>query len=161
VNEVDICLELMVRVELDVLLLAGRYTLLEQGAIDQLLPRCVTEGVSVVIGGPFNSGILATGAHPLDGAIAYFNYEPATPPIIERVAAIEAVCDAYGVSLRAAALQFPLAHPAVVAVLAGARSIAELDDNLRLARAMIPATFWSALHDERLVAPDAPLPAGS
>lgn len=161
VNDWRVARDALAHADTDYLLVAGRYTLLDQTALDELLPACARRGVRVVVGGPFNSGILATGAHPPGGAIAYFNYEPATPPIIERVAAIEAVCDAYGVSLRAAALQFPLAHPAVVAVLAGARSIAELDDNLRLARAMIPATFWSALHDERLVAPDAPLPAGS
>ena len=158
VNEVDICLATLAHADLDVILLAGRYTLADQGALAELLPLCVKRGVAVVLGGPFNSGILASGAHPADGGVPYFNYAPAPRAVIERVAAIEAVCADYGVPLKAAALQFPRAHPAVACVLAGARTPAEVEDNARLARHPIPAAFWSALADRRLVDPRAPLP---
>ncbi len=158
VNDWRVCVDALAHADLDYLLLAGRYTLLDQTALPQLLPECVRRGVQVVIGGPYNSGILATGAHPSSGGVPHFNYEPAPPAVVARVAAIEAVCAEYAVPLRAAALQFPLAHPAVITVLAGARSAAEIDDNLRLARAPIPAAFWSALRSERLLPPEAPLP---
>jgi D-threo-aldose 1-dehydrogenase len=158
VNDWRVCMDALAQCDLDYLLLAGRYTLLDQTALPHLLPECTRRSVRVVAGGPYNSGILATGAHPADGRLPYFNYEPAPPAIIERVGAIERVCAAFGVPLRAAALQFPLAHPAVATVLAGARSAAEIDDNLHLARLTIPAAFWAALRDEQLVPADAPLP---
>ena len=158
VNEVDICLATLAHADLDVILLAGRYTLADQDALAELLPLCVQRDVAVILGGPFNSGILASGARPADGSVPYFNYEPAPRPVIERVAAIEAVCADFGVPLKAAALQFPRAHPAVACVLAGARTPAEVEDNARLARHPIPAGFWSALADRRLVDPRAPLP---
>jgi D-threo-aldose 1-dehydrogenase len=161
VNDWRVCVDALAETDLDYLLLAGRYTLLDQTALPQLMPECVRRGVRVVVGGPYNSGILATGARLPDGRVPYFNYEPAPPAIIERVAAIEVVCEAHAVPLRAAALQFPLAHPAVVTVLAGARSVAELDDNVRLSRLAIPPAFWTALRNERLLSGDAPLPHGA
>ena len=127
------------------ILLAGRYTLADQSALPTLLPECERRGVAIVAGGPFNSGILATGSRSRDGSPPYFNYTPAPEAIIARVAAIEAVCAEFAVPLQAAALQFPSAHPAVVNVLVGARSIAELEANLANARFPIPNEFWRAL----------------
>jgi D-threo-aldose 1-dehydrogenase len=156
VNEIDICLDLMDRAELDVLLLAGRYTLLEQGAIDELLPRCLAEDVSVVIGGPFNSGILATGASA--PATARYNYDPAPAAIRERVSRLEAVCQSHGVPLVAAALQFPLAHPAVAAVIPGFASAAEVRAGIARFRNTIPDALWSDLRREGLIDERAPVP---
>jgi D-threo-aldose 1-dehydrogenase len=158
VNEWQVCVEALAHADLDVLLLAGRYTLLDQSALSELLPLCVARGTRVVLGGPFNSGILATGARPADGRVAYFNYAPASAEILERVRSIEAVCTAHRVSLKAAALQFPRAHPAIACVLAGARSEAELDENIALASRPIPDAFWRDLRAQRLVAEAAPLP---
>ena len=154
VNEVEICLDLMDRAELDVLLLAGRYTLLEQGAIDELLPRCMNESVSVVIGGPFNSGILATG---VTGTSRY-NYSPAPAAIRERVSRLEAVCTSHGVPLVAAALQFPLAHPAVSSVIPGFASAAEVRAGVAHFQTPIPAELWTDLQSEGLIDPRAPVP---
>ena len=112
----------------------------------------------MVIGAPFNSGILATGATPTDGRVPYFNYEPAPPTIVKRVAAIEAVCASHGVPLKAAALQFPQAHPAVACVVAGVRTIEELDENRSLAQHAIPGVFWRDLVEQGLVSSDSPLP---
>ncbi len=158
VNGVDVSLHTLRHADLDVILLAGRYTLADQSALPELLPECVRRGVSVVLGGPFNSGILATGAHPAGGAPAYFDYAPASADVRARVAAIEAVCRVHAVPLAAAALQFPAAHPAIDVVLAGARSVAELDTNLELARRRIPAEFWVELRTRGLIAAAAPWP---
>jgi len=141
----------------DVILLAGRYTLADQQALPRLLPRCVERGVSIVLGGPFNSGILATGASPAHGE-PMFDYRPAPDDVRRRVAALERVCAAHGVPLQAAALQFPRAHPAIACVLAGARSAAEVTTNAALARRPIPGAFWRTLVDERLLPANAPLP---
>lgn len=157
VNDVAICLEVLRHADLDVILLAGRYTLADQSALAELLPECQRRGVAIVLGGPFNSGILASGATPADGSTPYYNYMPAPPAIIRKVAAIERVCAEFGVPLKAAALQFPRANPAVATVLAGARSIVELDENLRMAGTPIQAGFWQALRERELVAPAAPL----
>jgi D-threo-aldose 1-dehydrogenase len=161
VNDWRVCVDVMARADLDVLLLAGRYTLLDQSALGELMPLCEKRGVAVVIGGPYNSGVLATGARPVDGTTPYFNYAAASPEVVARVAAIEAVCASFNVPLRAAALQFPRAHPAVVSVIPGARTIAELDQNLEFAACTIPSAFWHALRNRGLVAPDAPLPQAS
>jgi D-threo-aldose 1-dehydrogenase len=160
VNDWRACVEVLARVDLDIVLLAGRYTLLDQSALPELLPICERRGVAVVIGGPYNSGILATGAHPADGTAPYFNYGPAPADVVGRVAAIEAVCAEFDVPLRAAALQFPLAHPAVISVIPGARTIAEFDQNLALATRGMPPAFWQALGRRGLVVPNAPLPRG-
>jgi D-threo-aldose 1-dehydrogenase len=158
VNDVAICMQALGAADFDVILLAGRYTLADQSALAELLPECERRGVAIVLGGPFNSGILATGTRPADGSLPYFNYAPASQEIVERVAAIECVCAEFGVPLQAAALQFPAAHPAVATVIAGVRSIDELDANLRLAHQPVPLEFWSALRERALVDPSSPLP---
>lgn len=138
--------------DVDLFLLAGRYTLLEQEALDSFLPLCQSKGMGVITGGPFNSGILATGPKPG----AWFNYAPAEPALLERVAAIEAVCTAHGVALRDAALQFPLLHPAVVNVIPGGITAAEVRGNAESMRRPIPTALWAQLKHERLLRPDAP-----
>jgi D-threo-aldose 1-dehydrogenase len=142
--------------DFDCFMLAGRYTLLDHTALATFLPDCERRGISVLMAAPFNSGILATGARP--GAT--FFYVTADPEIVERTRRIEAVCARHGVALAAAALQFPLAHPAVASVVTGMRSAAEAEANLAHCRAPISAAFWAELVHERLIAEDAPLPAG-
>jgi len=136
--------------EWDAFLLAGRYTLLEQAPLDDLLPLCVTRGVSIVVGGPLNSGLLA-------GRDSW-NYAPAPADVAARARAIGAVCDRHGVPLPAAALQFPLAHPAVASVIPGPRSAAEFTENLGLMRMAIPAELWAELKHEGLLRAEAPVP---
>ena len=140
--------------DFDCFLLAGRYTLLEQSALGSFLPLCTQKNISVVIGGPYSSGILATGA--VNGA--YYNYAPAPESILERVRQIEAVCHNHRVALPAAALQFPLAHPAVVSVIPGARSVAELRQNIAHFRAPIPSQLWAELKSLGLIDGAAPVP---
>jgi D-threo-aldose 1-dehydrogenase len=154
VNEGAPILDALADFDLDCALLAGRYTLLEQATLDDLLPACEARGVSILLGGAFNSGILARG---VQGDLK-FNYGAAPPEIIDRVARLEAVCRAHDVPLAAAALQFPLAHPAVATVLTGARSVAELRENVESFERPIPAGLWTALRDEGLLHPRAPLP---
>jgi D-threo-aldose 1-dehydrogenase len=151
VNEREVLLEAMEWGEWDAFLLAGRYTLLEQGPLDDLLPQCVARGTSIVVGGPLNSGILA--------GRDTWNYHAAPPEIVVRVNVIRAVCDRHGVPLPAAALQFPLAHPAVAAIIPGPRDPAEFDANLELLRHPIPPALWQELKDAKLLRPDAPTPA--
>jgi D-threo-aldose 1-dehydrogenase len=156
VNEIDICLEVMRRAPLDVILLAGRYTLLEQTALDTLLPRCAETGTSVVIGGPYNSGILATGA---ETSGVKYNYAPAPEPVRKRVRRLEQVCAAHGVPLGAAALQFVLAHPAVASVIPGLASAREVHETVARAQAPIPTALWDELKAEGLLDPRSPTPA--
>src|SRR5206468_531599 len=115
----------------------------------------------VVVGGPFNSGILATGTRLSGRGPLYFNYAPAPAAIVARAAALEDLCAAHGVPLKAAGLQFPRAHPAVACVLPGARSSAELTENLAMSQVPIPSAFWRDLRGRGLVAADAPLPGGA
>ncbi len=157
VNECEVCLQAIEHVDLDVILLAGRYTLLEQGALDDLLPQCARRGISIVIGGPFNSGILATGAKA-GGPIRY-DYAPAPASVIQRVARIEAICEAHGAPLAAAALQFPLAHPSVVSVIPGMDRPARVREAVDLYHTPIPADVWDELRQQGLIRPDAPVPA--
>ncbi|WP_230636016.1 aldo/keto reductase [Sphingomonas sp. Leaf4] len=154
VNEIAVCEELLDRVELDAILLAGRYTLLEQAALDSLLPRCRSLGVEIILGGPYNSGILATGT----GGDARYNYELAPPDVVRRVDAIAAICQRHAVPMAAAALQFVQAHPAVAAVIPGMATAHEVADTLRLARLPLPPALWHDLIDAGLVRADAPLP---
>jgi D-threo-aldose 1-dehydrogenase len=140
--------------DFDCFLLAGRYSLLEQTALDSFLPMCVRREIGVVVGGPYNSGILAMGARP--GAT--YNYAPAPPGVLARVRALERVVAAHGVPLAAAALQFPFHHPAVAAVIPGARAASEVEENLRLLRVPIPPALWRDLKTEVLVRVDAPTP---
>lgn len=141
--------------DFDCILLAGRYTLLEHVALAKALPLCQARKVSVIVGGPYNSGILATGAVP--GAL--YNYVPATPEILERVRKIEDICGKYSVPLKAAALQFPLAHPTVASIIPGARSEAEVQENFRFVGHHTPAEFWSELRSQRLLPEEAPVPS--
>jgi len=150
VNEVEVCLEVLAHADVDVILLAGRYTLLEQGALDDLLPLCVRRRVSVVIGGPYNSGLLAGGTH--------YNYGSASEHVRRRVANLDTICRAHDVALPAAALQFPLAHPAVAAVIPGARSRTELNENLAHFNRALPGALWSDLRDAGLLPAHAPVP---
>jgi D-threo-aldose 1-dehydrogenase len=151
VNEREVLLEAMKWGAWDAFLLAGRYTLLEQAPLDDLLPKCVSSGISIIVSGPLNSGILA--------GRDTWNYETAPSEIVGRVDAIRAVCDRHQVPLAAAALQFPLAHPAVAAIIPGPRSVAEFAANLNLLRYPIPSALWSDLRDAKLVHPLAPTPA--
>ncbi|HET9821690.1 MAG TPA: aldo/keto reductase [Burkholderiaceae bacterium] len=156
VNDVAIVLDVLAHADLDALLLAGRYSLLDHGALPELLPRCAARGVHVALGGVFNSGLLATGTR--SGAAARFDYAPAAAAWIERTARIEALCDTHGVPLRAAALQFPLAHPAVEIVMLGARSVEEWRDALAMVRHPIAPAFWSDLRRAGLLPDEAPTP---
>ena len=154
VNEWEVCERAAREAEFDGFLLAGRYTLLEQAALASFLPLCVARGIWIALGGPFNSGILATGARP--GAT--YNSAPAKPALLDRVARLEAVCARYGTPLAAAALQFPLAHPAIRCVVAGARSPGEIVTNRVLLDATIASDLWAELKAEGLIAAEAPTP---
>jgi D-threo-aldose 1-dehydrogenase len=156
VNEIPACLEVMEHVRLDVILLAGRYTLLEQNALDELFPRCAVADTAIVVGGVYNSGILAVGTKT--NAPLYYDYEPAPEAIIAKVRAIEAVCDRHDVPLAAVALQFPLAHPVVASVIPGLDSPARVKQTLALYRHKIPAALWQELKSENLLRQDAPIP---
>lgn len=140
------------RGDFDIFLLAGRYTLLEQEALESFLPLCVQRGIGIVIGGPYNSGVLATGAKPG----AFYNYNPAPEWVLDKVARIEALCAAHGVRLVDAAFQFPLQHPAILSVIPGGQSLAEVEANARAASATIPAALWRDLKDQGLMRADAP-----
>lgn len=141
----------------DCFLLAGRYTLLDQSALPEFLPYCLERGISVVAGGPYNSGILAVG--PREGAT--YNYRPADAEMMGKARRIAAVCARHGVDLRAAALQFVLAHPAIVSVIPGARSIGEVEENAALIERPIPAGLWADLKDAGLLDPTAPTPGSA
>jgi D-threo-aldose 1-dehydrogenase len=140
--------------DIDFFLLAMRYTLLEQDVLDSEFPRCAERGVGIVIGGGYNSGILATGAVP--GAM--YNYEPAGPAILERVRKIERVCARHQVPLPAAALQFPLGHLIVASIIPGAISRGQVEQNVAAFRHPIPTDLWAELKHEKLIRADAPAP---
>lgn len=140
--------------EFDCFLLAGRYTLIDHTGLKELLPLCVKKNISIIIGGPYNSGVLASGAKPG----AKFNYADAPPEVIEKVRKVEGVCNLHRVPMKAAAIQFPLAHPAVASVIPGARSIEELIENFRLLSHPIPADFWADLRKTGLIPEAAPTP---
>jgi D-threo-aldose 1-dehydrogenase len=139
---------LLDRVELDVILLAGRYTALEQDDALALLERCERLGTRVVIGGPYNSGILVEGSR----AASHFDYAQAPPAIVARVAALERACAAFDVPLAAAALQFPLRHPAVASVIPGLVGADQVAATLRYAEWSIPDALWDALRTSALEA---------
>jgi D-threo-aldose 1-dehydrogenase len=138
----------------DCFLLAGRYTLLDQTALPEFLPYCVEQHISVIAGGPYNSGILAVG--PRAGAT--FNYRAASAEMLDKARRIDAVCARYQVPLKAAALQFILAHPAIASVIPGARSVAEVEDNISMVEWPIPVDLWAALKQAGLIAEAAPTP---
>lgn len=153
VNAWETCQWLTERGDPDLFLLAGRYTLLEQGALDSFLPLAVTRGIGVVIGGPYNSGILATG--PVPGA--FYDYDEAPPAVMERVARLQAVCQSHGVRLVDAAFQFPLRHPAVVSVIPGGQTAGEMRANVQAAKAAIPVALWADLKAQGLIHASAPV----
>lgn len=152
INEWPVCQRLAERGDFDLFLLAGRYTLLEQEALETFLPLCEARGIGIVLGGPYNSGILATG--PTDSA--RYNYDVAPEPIREQVRRIAAVCRDHDTPLIAAALQFPLHHPAVVSVIPGGQSAAEVRANANLLDIIVPDELWAALKAEELMRRDAP-----
>jgi D-threo-aldose 1-dehydrogenase len=151
VNRVEPCEMALQQADPDGFLIAGRYTLLDHAdALRALMPASTARGLGIVVGGPYNSGILAGGTH--------YEYQQATPEILARVDALRAVCAEFNVDIRAAALQFSLAHPAVAAVIPGASQPSRIAENLAMVDAEIPAAFWQALRTRGLVAVDAPLP---
>lgn len=152
---VDVMVELVEKLDLDCLLLASRYTLLDHSALDELLPLCVRRGVAVIVGGVFNSGILAD---PVNTPL--YEYVPASEEVRDRVAEINEVCRRWKIPLRAAALQFPLAHPAVACAVVGMRNIHELEQNVAMLDVEIPADLWAELAERQLIAAGAPAPGG-
>jgi D-threo-aldose 1-dehydrogenase len=157
VNEAEMCVRFAQAGSFDTMLLAGRYSLLEQPALQHFLPLAQQQGIAVLLGGVFNSGILATGA--VKGA--KYNYQDAPPDILARVARIQRVCDAHGVALPTAALHFALGHPAVASVVLGAQSPQEVERNVASLANVVPAALWSDLKAEHLLDAQAPVPVAS
>jgi D-threo-aldose 1-dehydrogenase len=151
-NEWEACQAFAEAGDFDCFLLAGRYTLLEQESLKSFLPLCEKRGIGIILGGPYNSGILASGAVK----DAWFNYAPAPADVLAKVAAIERICAAHRVALKAAALQFPLHHSCVASVIPGTSSAAELNENLRMLRTPVPAELWRELKSAGLMDAYAP-----
>ncbi len=150
VNEREVCIAAMEHGHWDAFLLAGRYTLLEQNPLHNLIPDCEKAGTGIILGGPYNSGLLAGGDT--------WNYAKAPDDVMAKAQAIKKVCESHGVPLPAAALQFPLGHPIVASVIPGARSQAEMEQNIAWFEMDIPAGLWSDLRAEGLLDVEAPLP---
>jgi len=146
VNEWQVCERVIELFDIDCILLAGRFTLLEQEALDSLLPKCAEKKISIIIGGPYNSGLLAT----TEKNIATYDYRPVSDQKWKQTQAIRSICDAHDVDIRAAALQYPLRHSAVVSVIPGAKNIDELKMNIQLMDHDIPDALWDDLDDHRL-----------
>ena len=147
-NEWQACQDFAEAGDFDCFLLAGRFSLLDQSGAVSLLPMCQARGIGIILGGPYNSGILATGA--VRGAM--YDYAPASEEILAKVRRIEAVCTRHHTKLRAAALQFPLSHPSITSVIPGARDVAEVAENLALMTRPIPDDLWAELRAEGLLA---------
>ncbi|MGS2722638.1 aldo/keto reductase [Porticoccus sp. GXU_MW_L64] len=158
VNEYQVCEESLEHGDWDCFLLAGRYTLLEQESLSTFLPKCEQRNCSIVIGGAYNSGILATGTKK--GGTLYYDYGPAPQHVIDKVRQLEELCEQHGIPLAAAALQFPLAHPSVVSVIPGMSNPRRIAQTQALIDTRIPAEFWQAIRDKNLVDEAAPLPGG-
>ncbi|WNV81945.1 aldo/keto reductase [Umezawaea sp. Da 62-37] len=139
--------------DVDVVMLAGRYTLLEQDSVEEFLPLCLERGVAVVAAGVFNSGLLAQAAVP-DGAM--YDYAAAPPEVVDRARRIAAVCEGVGVALPQAAIQFPLGHPAVVGVVVGSRTAGQMEANAGHFAAPVPVGLWGALRAEGLLRSEVP-----
>ena len=154
VNETEVMTDAVKFADVDLCLLAGRYSLLEQGPLDELLPMCEERGVGIVLGGVYNSGILATG--PVAGA--RFNYAPAPQDVLARVRAIDEVCTRHGVPMAAAALQFAYAHPAVASICLGARNAEQQACNAEVFETVIPEQLWNELRKAKLIREDASTP---
>lgn len=157
VSDWRVCVEILRQADLDCLLLAGRYTLLDQTGFAELLPLCQKRRVRLAIGGVFNSGILATGVANAAAPLR-FNYEEAPPAMVARARKVEALCAEFDVPLRAAALQFPLAHPCVDVVLVGVKTLAHWRDAIAKLQHPIPKAFWGALRSAELIAEGVPTP---
>jgi D-threo-aldose 1-dehydrogenase len=159
VNEGAAVMEMMAEYDIDCALLAGRYTLLEQDTLDDLLPECEKRGVSIILGGAFNSGILARGLDAKAHGDLKFNYGDAPKAIVERVGKLEDVCHEHYVALSTAAIQFPYAHKVVATVLMGARTSDEVRQNATSFDTPVPRALWDALRADDLIRADAPVPA--
>ena len=157
VNEWQVCEQVMEYGRFDCFLLAGRYTLLEQFALESFFPKCENYGATIILGGVYNSGVLATGTKT--NTTLNYNYEPASDEIIQRVQKIEAVCDEFDIALSAAALQFPLAHPLTTSVIPGLGDKKRISQTMALYETKIPCSFWAALLNEGLLDERAPIPA--
>ena len=155
VNESAMCVRFARAGDIDAVLLAGRYSLLEQPALADFLPLALKKGIGVMLGGVFNSGILATGA--VEGA--KYNYRPAPPEILDRVRRIEKVCASHGVALPVAAMQFALGHPAVSSLVIGAVAPAEVMRNVAALTERVPGSLWTELKHQGLLDAGAPVPA--
>ena len=154
VNEWQVCEKLLGLGDFDGFLLAGRYTLLEQEALDSFLPLCESRDVGIILGGVFNSGILATG--PIKNA--KYNYQIAPPEVIKQVQKIEEICISHKVQLKDAAIQFVLGHPAVKTVVPGVISESQIHENTKILESKIPLSLWSDLKTAGLIRTDAPTP---
>jgi D-threo-aldose 1-dehydrogenase len=155
-NQAEMLARFAREADFDCFLVAGRYSLLDQAALPELLPICEQKGIAIIIGGVYNSGILANLGNPERET---FNYQPAEQRWVDKARRIKSVCDRHGVPLQAAALQFPLAHPAVATVLTGARTTDELDQNATFMRHPIPSDLWQELKAEGLLPEEAPTPS--
>ncbi len=154
INHWEPCHEALQRADLDCFLLAGRYTMLDLDVLDEFLPLCVERDVAIMLGGGFNGGILATGDVPG----AKYQYAPANEEIRARVRGMQAICDRHNVPLPAAALQFPIAHPAVPTIIPGGRTVEQFQGSIDLIEYSIPADFWAELKAEGHIREDAPTP---
>lgn len=155
-NQSEMLVRFAEAVPVDCFLLAGRYTLLDQGALDALFPVCATKNIGILLGGIYNSGILA---NPSAGA--KFNYQDADATLIARARELDELCRKHGTELKAAALQFCIAHPAVTVAVLGARNAAEVADNIAMSQSVVPPAFWQELRARKLVDARAPLPDGA
>lgn len=153
-NQWEVTGRMVERFDLDLILLAGRYTLLDQSALPQFLPLCLERGVKLAIGGPYNSGILA---RDLDQPVS-FEYQPAPSHIVDQARKLKAICDRHAVELKAAALQFLFAHAAIATIVPGAATIEELEDNVRVMQVDIPPDLWSEIKHEALLPQETPTP---
>jgi D-threo-aldose 1-dehydrogenase len=157
-NQAPMLAELARNADIDLVMLAGRYTLLEQRALDDLLPVCERRGIGVVVAGVFNSGLLARRNPPED---ATYDYARAPADVLDRARRIADVCERHGTTLPEAAMAFPLAHPAVVSICVGARSPEQVQRNVRLLGAAIPHDLWDELREKGLLHAEAPVPSAS
>ncbi|MBW7964669.1 aldo/keto reductase [Bradyrhizobium sp. BR 10261] len=155
-NQCEMLTRFAEAVPVDCFLLAGRYTLLDQGALDALFPICTAKNIGILLGGIYNSGILA---NPHTGA--KFNYEDADAALVARALELDQLCRKHGTELKAAALQFGMAHPAVTVAVMGARNASEVADNTAMSERAVPQAFWQELRARNLVDPRAPLPGGA
>jgi D-threo-aldose 1-dehydrogenase len=153
-NQAEMLTDFAKNADFDCFLLAGRYTLLDQIALKELLPLCAKKNIGIIIGGAYNSGILATGA--VEGA--RYNYKPAPIEIMEKTRRIETVCNHHKVPMKAAALQFPFGHPAVVTNIPGTGSIERFKENIEMMQYPIPLDFWAELKHEKLISENTPIP---